>query len=670
MEILNSLVLAVGFSNISNILIAALSLGLVIFFHELGHFAVAKWCDVNVERFSIGFGPVLWSWKRGETEYAVSLIPFGGYVKMLGQDDMDPSQLSSEEIAMDPRSYSAKPVHQRMAIISAGVIMNVITGLAFFAIAFGMGVSTPPAILGGVQVAMPAWEAGLEPGDTITRINGRDVNSFGDIIRGTALSTGPLEMEGLHRDQETFKTTVYPDVSGTRPKIGVEPTLGLELIDPSAESGISALVPGSPAANATPSFQPGDTIKKIGETSIESFAQLQELLARKRSETLDFYVQRKNGSPDELFKITVEPNYFRTLGLWMDIGQITAIRKDSPAAIAGLKIGDKITNVNGRDIGKDINPLELPDYLSSLHGQEVELKVKRQVKGAAATTLDLSVVPEDRLGWISRPTTTDAPVAIDSIGAAFHLIASVTKVVEGSPAAQAGLVPGDRIKRMKLVLPQGAPADSFDDESVEISFDKEEQNWAFAFWLMQSTPNRNAELTVSTNGKEHEVELVPRQDKEAGWCVPTRGIRLVVRADIQQANGVAQAVTMGVSHTYHSMLDIYLTLRNLFGRTLSVKELHGPLGIAAVAYQAAQQGIPELLLFLGFLSVNLAVLNFLPIPVLDGGHMVFLVWEAVTRRRPSEKVLIAATYCGMAFVLGLIGLVLYLDLFVHRLGVN
>jgi membrane-associated protease RseP (regulator of RpoE activity) len=77
--------------------------GLVIFFHELGHFAVAKWCDVNVERFSIGFGPILWSFKRGETEYALSLIPFGGYVKMLGQDDMDATQMTNEEIAQDPQ---------------------------------------------------------------------------------------------------------------------------------------------------------------------------------------------------------------------------------------------------------------------------------------------------------------------------------------------------------------------------------------------------------------------------------------------------------------------------------------------------------------------------------------------------------------------------------------
>ena len=128
--------------SIGSVLYVAAGIGLVIFFHELGHFAVAKWCNVSVERFSIGFGPVIWRVKWGETEYVLSIVPFGGYVKMLGQDDIDPSQLTSDEIAEDPRSYSAKNVPQRMAIISAGVIMNLITGLLFYASAFGLGIET------------------------------------------------------------------------------------------------------------------------------------------------------------------------------------------------------------------------------------------------------------------------------------------------------------------------------------------------------------------------------------------------------------------------------------------------------------------------------------------------------------------------------------------------
>ena len=150
-----------------SIMWAALGLGLVIFFHEMGHFAVAKWCNVNVERFSIGFGPVLFSRKWGETEYALSLIPFGGYVKMLGQDDADPSQLTNEQIAEDPRSYLAKNVWQRMAIISAGVIMNVITAVMFVGCAFAIGVDLPPNVIGEARPGMPAWIAGIKPDDRI-----------------------------------------------------------------------------------------------------------------------------------------------------------------------------------------------------------------------------------------------------------------------------------------------------------------------------------------------------------------------------------------------------------------------------------------------------------------------------------------------------------------------
>jgi len=145
-----------------------------------------------------------------------------------------------------------------------------------------------------------------------------------------------------------------------------------------------------------------------------------------------------------------------------------------------------------------------------------------------------------------------------------------------------------------------------------------------------------------------------------------RGLRLMQETIMLKSSGVLDAAMMGITHTKNSIIDLYLTLRNLFTRQLSYENLHGPLGIISVAYSFAQQGIPEVCLFLGILSANLAVLNFLPIPVLDGGHMVFLIWEAVTRKRPSERVQIAATYFGMAFVLCLAILVFYLDIFVHK----
>src|SRR5229473_2746260 len=108
---------------------AAIGLGFIIFIHELGHFAVAKWCDVHVETFSIGFGPAIpgCSFRRGDTFYKIAWFPLGGYVKMVGEGN------ESEEYGEDyPRSFKNKPVGQRMAIISAGVIMNVIFGFLCF----------------------------------------------------------------------------------------------------------------------------------------------------------------------------------------------------------------------------------------------------------------------------------------------------------------------------------------------------------------------------------------------------------------------------------------------------------------------------------------------------------------------------------------------------------
>ena len=121
-----------GLEGMLSIALVAVGLGFVIFIHELGHFAVAKWCDVHVETFSIGFGPAIpgCSFQRGETTYKIAWFPLGGYVKMVGEG------AESEEDEDDPRSFRNKSVWQRMAIISAGVIMNVILAVICFVVVF------------------------------------------------------------------------------------------------------------------------------------------------------------------------------------------------------------------------------------------------------------------------------------------------------------------------------------------------------------------------------------------------------------------------------------------------------------------------------------------------------------------------------------------------------
>jgi len=667
---------AAAMTTVINILYVVLGLGLVIFFHELGHFAVAKWCDVHVERFSIGFGPILFSWKWGETEYALSAIPFGGYVKMLGQDDMDPSQLTSEEIAQDPRAYSAKSVPQRMAIISAGVIMNVITAMLFYALAFGIGVQTPPPEVGATRVGMPAWKAGMQTGDRITSINGRTIESFMDITRMVALSSEELTIEGRRPDGTTFKRVITPDGSGTRRRIGVQPVRSTALITPRKNDDRLVTVPGTPAHNAEPPFKPGDVIQRIDDVSIPDFATLQRVLANRRDKTVRFRVKRRDGGEAT---IPVQRNPFRTLGLSMDIGEITAVRRGSPAERAELQTGDVIAKVNGKAIGKELNPLRLPDLFEQAcrEGKTVEMHILRHRKEGGSDELSISVEfqPDDPVipAWTEQPSAPDVPLSVPSLGIAFHMIPTVMRVDEGSPAADAGIQPQDRLKTMVFTLPEDAEKDGINDNKpVTVEFGTQDDsgrpihNWAHAFWMMQGLPNRTITLTIAPGDKQQnvrEVTLLPQKAED--WSLPIRGIRPAVKLITLQASGPLSALQLGLKRGRDMLVDVYLTIASLFGGRLSYKELSGPVRIAKVAYQVAEQGFTDFLIFLGFLSINLAVLNFLPIPILDGGHMVFLIWEAVTRKKPSEKVMIGATYVGLAIVLGLMGLVLYLDIFVH-----
>lgn len=649
-----------------SILIVLIGIGLVIFFHELGHFAVAKWCGVFVERFSIGFGPILWSRKYGETEYALSAIPFGGYVKMLGQDDMDPSQLTSEEIAKDPRSYSAKSVGQRMAIISAGVSMNVITAVMFYAIAFGHGIEKNPPVVGSLQPGFPAWEAGLQPGDRISSIGNRTIVSFEDIQRAIAFTSGPIEVKGEHPNGTPFAIQMTPSIFTGRRMIGVAPGLGLELVEPSSATE-PVTDPGTPAAETKPAFEPGDRIVGLDKEHVANFIELQHLLAVDRGKPVDFLVRRAKGA-EKPVAIRVEPQRFRQLGLTMDIGKITALVDGSPAQRGGIQVGDKILQINNRSVGTDIDPLRLPDELAKLSGHEVKVVVQREVKGVDPKSIPIRLTPTDNPGWLDRiPPSDDTPLAAPAIGVAYNVIPAVLNVAPNSPADKAGIKKGDRVKKVEFVLPKGTTSDLFGKNSVVVDFNNPAKpvNWSYVSYLMQFATDREVQLTLSENAQP--VVCTPVVDAKENWFVPgLRGLRVYPQLMTLKSNGIADAALMGLTNTRDSIIDLYLTLRNLLTGQLSVENLHGPLGIASVAYDFAKQGIAEMSLFLGILSANLAVLNFLPIPVLDGGHMVFLIWEAVTRKRPSERVQIAATYFGMAFVLCLAILVFYLDLFVHK----
>ncbi len=652
---------------LQQVIFAAVGLGLVIFFHEFGHFAVAKWCGVLVERFSIGFGPIIWSFKRGDTEYALSAIPFGGYVKMLGQDDLDPSQLTSEEIARDPKAYSNKGVFQRMGIISAGVIMNILTAVLFYAGAFRGGVETIPSMVGATSIGKPAWEKGLRLGDTITRINGRESRTFNDILRGTTLSRGEIEVEGFHLGGETFSYKITPDRAGLRRMIGVShgDLFTLNVAEIGKEQKIVA-TPDSAAALAESGFKKDDLVVEVGGEKVDDYFQLLNLMARRRAEALDFVVQRG----DEKVTIPVRAQKFRELGIVMDIEKVAAIQEGSPAAKGKLFVDDKITKVNGEDVGTQIDPFFLADYFEKLAGQEVEVQVSRLVPGnPERQQVTLKITPTNAPAWTETPFLDGSPLAIPSIGAAYHLTSQVLRVVPGSPAAKAGVQAAMPIKSIKIETTNPAFKPLNEQLGVTIEFTDTTKNvplknMAVALWALQEIPSPTVTLEF-VGEKTKPITLQPVETSGEHY-LPRRGVIFQHRSMVLIAETWGEALDMGLDYTWNTAIDIYLTLRNLFSGDLSPKNLHGPLGIAQAAFAISNEGLPKLLLFLGMISVNLAILNFLPIPVLDGGHMVFLCWEAITRRKPSRKVLEFAQTFGIVFVIGLMLFVIGLDIFVHK----
>jgi regulator of sigma E protease len=515
---------------------------------------------------------------------------------------------------------------------------------------------------------MPAWKAGLRLGDLITRINNREDKelSFTDIRLAVALSQAdvPVTIEGL-RDGKPFKTAVTPIAGEFVPQIYVEPTQGLVLPEPEeGEKNFKLTSPGLSASRAEPPLLPGDEIKELDESAIDSYAQLALGLAGKRNKTVELGVRRKGAGADvPLTKVRIEPNHFRTLGLRMAIGQVTAVQPGSPAD-GKIKPGDTITHILAPDqkvVGVEFDPLRLPDYFAAQAGKEVRLRVKREVSKGNPVPEDVTLVPDDRPGWIERPSSAidDCPLSIPAIGVAYHILHHVVAVEEGGPAELAGIHPNDNLQEIRLVPPKGEKGEQ---EEVVLKFREAERSWPTAFWLIQQLPDYEVVLVVMGQGAEEVRTVHIDPESDADWYLPMRGFVMKPLSKTRQAENIGEAVQLGFHRTRDSIIEMWFTIKGLFSRRISPKAIGGPIRIFGTAMFFTKQGIPDLILFLGILSVSLAVLNFLPIPVLDGGHFMFLCWEGIRGKPPSEKVVVTATYVGLALVLSLMLFVMYNDI--------
>ena len=664
------------------ILQVAGGLGFVIFVHELGHFLVAKACGVKCEKFFLGFdigGLKLASFQWGETEYGIGALPLGGYVKMLGQDDnpaaaaaeaqraraegghaaqvlgsgdLPPEPTSDPHPAWDPRSYPAQSVPKRMAIISAGVIMNVIFAVLMASLAYGLGVKELTCAVSSVRTGGAAWRAGMRTGDEITAIAGRQDPIFSDLRHGVTVGDVAKGIDfTVYRpaDQTSRSLVLKPDTDLGAPTIGVTSPFSLTL-----PADISAGLPGA-AARAEPPLVGGDTIRSVDGVTVETYAELIAELSRKRDQPVTLSVERKpagkgGAAAAEMVEVVLPPQPRRTTGMIMTAGPVKAVQEGSPAAVAEIQPGDRILAIDGEPAG---DPLSLDDRLALLAGTAVRLTLAHD----GEADREVTVVPRE-VTWRDDETTGLAcPQSIPTLGLALVVDAVVAEVTADSPAAAAGIRPGDQIEEANFIESEA------DDEPAQDGIPlADEANWPAVAAMLQRLPEEvrlQVRITPAA-GESRDLTLTPGLAENS--FVIDRGLVFEPVYRMVKAGSIAGAVRRGVRKAGEDLSLVYSFLGKLTSNAISPRLLGGPIEIAKQAGKSAEEGFGRLLLFLTMLSANLAVVNFLPIPVLDGGHMVFLLYELVRGKPPSENVVAGLSYLGLALILTLMMFVFGLDL--------
>ena len=687
-----------------NILLVALGLGFVIFVHELGHFLAAKAFGVKCEKFYIGFdvpikiGPIrlpskLVHFQWGETEYGIGAIPLGGYVKMLGQDD-DPrraeeelqrirkenpnaSQDDPDRIQLDPRSFPAKSVGARMVIISAGVVMNLIFGVLMAAWAFHSGVDYDPAVIGEVIPGDPAWKNGILPGDKVVQVD-KTIEpelSFRDmfmsvLFHGLRDPKKAVEI-GVDRQGTTINKVFCGTTSHSDPKKGIQHlTLGLRSAATTyirAESPVSKQIRlgFKDSDKLLPKLEKADSIvgvagemlpvSKHSEYPMEY--SLNEKMHPRMNETLPIQVKRGGKVVD----VDWPPVPMKSLGLRFRAGPVVAVLADSPAASAGVVEGDELLEINGSPIE---DALTLPLLVASHRGKSIAITLQHADKKQFKLEWQ---VPESFV--VSCGEGTLAPTGFELVGSGLVYAPSniISSVEPTSLAAKSGLAAGDEIKQFKFDGTGKEDADYMTAVFVsgyktlleEIPLDKSHNIQYFHNLVQSFRSGMPVEVSYEREGKVAKTRVDIHTETQ--WYWPERGINFTPLQFAHQAPNVSTALMMGVGEIRRRAGNVLEFLELLIKGRMPFKVVGGPGMIAVEATDAASKGISPLLMFLTMLSANLAIINFLPIPALDGGHMMFLTAEAVRGKPVDEAWQMRLTMIGVLGLLCLMGAVIIND---------
>lgn len=298
------------------ILWAVILFGLLIFFHELGHFILAKLVNVKVLKFSIGFGPKLIGKTIGETEYVVSAIPLGGYVKPLGEDPDD--EIPEEDI---PRAYNNQTVMKRAAIVFAGPVFNFVLAYLIFVVFLSANLPLVIPVLDdlintrieGIRKDSPAMKVGLKPEDIVLSVNGKDISTWVEMDEVFIKNPGKEVLLKVKRGERTFDVIVIPEPVVVTDRDGEEKTYGDVGIS-RLSTRIDGVVSGSPAMDA--GLMKDDIILSINGEPVEDWNGMAELITKNPEKEIKLKVRRH----DDVFDLGVSPDAEGRIGISKGMG--------------------------------------------------------------------------------------------------------------------------------------------------------------------------------------------------------------------------------------------------------------------------------------------------------------------------------------------------------------
>lgn len=275
---------------------AIILLGVLIFVHELGHFLFAKMVNVKVLKFSLGFGPRILGKKYGETEYLLSAVPLGGYVKMLGEEQGD--EITDEEKA---RAFHFQSVWKRMLIVISGPVFNILFAACVFALIAVAGVPFPYPDIGKVSEGSPAAKAGLMTGDRVMAISGTSVKSWDEIDSAISTHQGKALLFTIKRGQQVVDLQVSPEKKSEKDIFGEQKEVWDIGVSPLLYPDVGEVTKGSPADEA--GIRRGDRIVEIEGSALKTWQDMTSLIHENPGRPMRFRIQRGEG----LLDLTITP---------------------------------------------------------------------------------------------------------------------------------------------------------------------------------------------------------------------------------------------------------------------------------------------------------------------------------------------------------------------------